>query len=92
MNARIEFEATLITDEGNGAWVYAVARGAAEVFGTRRAIKTVGTIDGTPVEVTLLPLGGGTHMLPVKAATRRAIEKSVGDVVHVQLQAHSAVG
>jgi hypothetical protein len=30
--------------------------------------------------------GDGTHMLPVKAATRQAIGKEVGDVVDVLLE------
>jgi hypothetical protein len=32
-----------------------------------------------------MPLGDGTHMLPVKAAVRKAIGKAAGDTVLVRL-------
>lgn len=90
MSAIIELEATLVTSDADRAWVYAIVPDAASAFGTRRAVKVTGTLDGTPVAVTLLPMGDGTHMLPVKAATRQAIGKGAGDAVSVRLHAPPA--
>ena len=44
-----------------------------------------GTVDGRPFESSFMALGDGTHMLPVKAAVRKAIGKDVGDTVRVRL-------
>lgn len=90
MSAKIDLEVPLVTTDDDGAWVYAIVPDAAAAFGTRKAVKVAGTLDGTPVAVTLLPMGDGSHMLPVKAATRKAIGKTAGDVVHVQLHAVQA--
>jgi pheromone shutdown protein TraB len=35
----------------------------------------------------MLPVGGGAHMIPVKAAIRKAINKGVGDTVAVEIDA-----
>ncbi|MGL5930265.1 MAG: DUF1905 domain-containing protein, partial [Dermatophilaceae bacterium] len=83
MSTTLDLEAGLVTSEDSGAWVYAVVPEAATAFGTRKAVKVVGTIDGAAVSATLLPLGNGTHMLPVKAATRKAIGKGAGDRIQV---------
>lgn len=90
MSATIDLETNLVTSDGEGAWVYAIVPNAADVFGTRKAVKVAGTLDGTPVAVTLLPMGDGTHMLPVKAATRKAIGKTAGEVVQAKLHAVQA--
>ena len=42
-----------------------------------------GTIDGHPFQGAFMALGDGTHMLPIKAETRAAIRKDVGDTVTV---------
>jgi len=55
-------------------------------FGTRGLVKTSGRIDGYPFRPSFVAMGNGQHMLPIKAETREAIGKDVGDTVHVVLE------
>lgn len=87
MSAPIDhrFEGTLRDGDGPGGWTTLIVPDSAELFGTRKPVKVAGTIDGREFAATLLPTGGGTHMLPVKAALRKAIAKGGGDPVSVHL-------
>ncbi len=76
---------TTITTEANSGWTCVVMPDSGTFFGTRKAVKVSGTIDGHPFEATMLPMGDGTHMVPLKAALRKTIGKTLGDTATVQL-------
>ena len=75
-----------ITKEANSGWTCVVMPASGDIFATRKAVKVAGTIDGQPFQATLLPIGDGTHMVPLKAALRKALGKGIGDDVAVHLQ------
>jgi uncharacterized protein DUF1905 len=81
------FTATLRKSSNPGGWTYVVWPGSAKFFGTRGLVKITGTIDGHPFRSSFMAMGDGRHMLPVKAAVRKAIGKEAGDRVRVHLKA-----
>jgi hypothetical protein len=80
------FTGPLEGDNGPGGWTVVTMSGSGEFFGTRRPVKVAGTIDGHPFHATFLPWGNGNHMLPIKAALRKLIDKEMGAEVTVHLQ------
>ncbi len=80
------FKAKLQKNPTKGGWTYVVWPDSAEFFGTRGVVKVRGRIEGHPFRASFVAMGGGKHMLPVKAETREAIGKDVGDVVTVILE------
>lgn len=80
-----EFTAPL---EKDGSFdTYLTVPGSAELFGTRKAVRVTGTIDGHPFAATLMPSGSGPHWLPLRAALRKAIGKdTAGDEVQIRLE------
>ena len=80
------FRAKLQKNPSKGGWTYVVWPDSANFFGTRGLAKVRGKIDGRPFPASFMAMGGGKHMLPMKAEIREAIGKDVGDVVTVNLE------
>ncbi len=81
----ITFTAPISWDGNKGSWTFAIMPGSGDFFGTRKPVKIAGTMDGHDFQATLLPMGDGTHMVPLKAALRKTIGKGDGDEITVRL-------
>jgi hypothetical protein len=66
-------------------WTVVIMPNSGELLGTRKPVKVAGTMDGHPFAATLLPMGDGTHLVPIKAALRKAVGKGDGENVDVHL-------
>jgi hypothetical protein len=81
----LAFTAPLRRDADPCAWTIVVLPNSGRLLDTRRPVKVGSDIDGQPFHTTLLPMGDGTHMVPIKATLRTAVGKGDGDQVTVRL-------
>lgn len=75
-----------ITRDKNSGWPCVQMPNSAELLGTGKAIRVLARISGSDYEATMLPVGNGVHMLPLRANFRREHALEVGQHVDVQLQ------
>lgn len=81
----IELEATIVKDDHKGGWTYVQLPGSRDALGTGKPVRIAGTVDDVAIEATLMPMGGGAHMLPLKQAVIDALGKGDGDRVMVRV-------
>lgn len=80
------FTAPIVSlDEIGVGWFGVVMSDSVDFFGTGKAVKVTGTVDGYPIATAFMPTGSGGHFLPMSAKVRKSIGKDVGDVVAVHL-------
>jgi hypothetical protein len=73
-----------IERESFSSWTCVVWPESVENLGTGKAVKVSASINGHDFQATFLPVGG-KHMLPLRAAVLKAIDKQVGDKIEVRV-------
>jgi len=81
---RIEFKAT-IYKSGINPYVDVPLK-AEKQLDRRGYVPVTGTLGGTPIDSTLVPLGGGRHRLFINTEMRKAAKVGEGDRVRIELR------
>ncbi|MGI4873614.1 MAG: YdeI/OmpD-associated family protein [Janthinobacterium lividum] len=80
-----EFDAVLEADPGTGDVFVVAPFSVADTYGTTEELLVRTAIEGFPYQGELTPLGDGYHALIIPREVRRAVHKTVGDVLHIGL-------
>lgn len=80
-----EFEAVLEADPHTGDLLVVMPFSVEELYGTKEELLVHTAIEGFPYRGELLPIGDGYHGLIIPREVRRAVGKTVGDVLRVRL-------
>ena len=62
--------------DASSGWPCAQMPGSAAFLGTGKAVKVAGTVGGHPYEASTLPVGNGTHMMPIRAPFGKALGRA----------------
>ncbi len=81
-----EFDAALEADPHTGEVLVVAPFSVEELYGTKEELLVQTTIEGFPYQGELLPLGDGYHGLVIPREVRRAVGKTLGDILHVALR------
>ena len=81
-----EFEAVLEDDPRTGDVFVVAPFSVPDTYGTKDTLPVQTAIEGFPYAGELTPLGDGYHALVVPREVRRAVGKTVGDVLRVALR------
>ncbi|RZK61742.1 MAG: DUF1905 domain-containing protein [Hymenobacter sp.] len=80
-----EFEAPLEADPRTGDVFVVAPFSVADVYGTKDELPVQTAVEGFPYQGELTPLGDGYHALIIPREVRRAVGKTVGDILRVAL-------
>ena len=81
------FKAPLMRREGKGGWYYVLfPYDVALEFGTRGAVRVLGTFNGIPMDWALIPGGDGTHHIVISGEMRRRAGLRLGSEVSIDIR------
>jgi bifunctional DNA-binding transcriptional regulator/antitoxin component of YhaV-PrlF toxin-antitoxin module len=85
--AKISFRSKVQRPEGVGTWHYAdVPVTVSQFFGARGHIYVAGTLNGKPFSGSMVPQGGGRHIIVLNSAARERIGLRLGDPVEFEIE------
>lgn len=82
------FQAEIKSRQGGGAFIV-VPFDIVEALGKKDRIPVRALFDGEPYRGSIVPMGG-VHVLDVTREIREAIDKTVGDMVHIVVERDAA--
>ena len=80
------FSGVITKENKKGGWTYVVWPGSAEFLGTRKATKVIAKVGDYEFHATCLPLGDGTHLLPLSSSVMSSLGKTSGDTIVVEVR------